>query len=206
MSKTGKIRFFRRVHVFVKRNALALLIGFTTLLTLGVIALSAYNAISTQDLPNYENIEKEIVAPTASTEPVVFVNPVDDVNISKDYAADHLLQDKTTGIWQTHQAIDFACADGTDAKAVYSGEVESVVSSMMDGTIVTLKINDKLKVVYKSLAESYVESGDKVAVGAVIGKIGTNVTEKAEGVHLHLEVQEDGKLVDPNNYFTFGDK
>jgi len=206
MSKTGRIRFFRRVHVFVKRNALALLIGFTTLLTLGVIALSAYNAISTQDLPNYENIEKEIVAPTASTEPVVFVNPVDDVNISKDYAADHLLQDKTTGIWQTHQAIDFACADGTDAKAVYSGEVESVVSSMMDGTIVTLKINDKLKVVYKSLAESYVESGDKVAVGAVIGKIGTNVTEKAEGVHLHLEVQEDGKLVDPNNYFTFGDK
>ena len=113
---------------------------------------------------------------------------------------------KTTGIWQTHQAIDFACADGTDAKAVYSGEVESVVSSMMAGTIVTLKINDKLKVIYKSLAESYVESGDKVAVGAVIGKVGTNVTEKAEGVHLHLEVQEDGKLVDPNNYFTFGDK
>ena len=206
MSKTGKIRFFRRVQVFVKRNALALLIGFTTVLTLGVIALSAYHALNVRDLPVSEQIEKEVVVPTGSNDPIIFENPVENVNISKEYAADHLLQDKTTGIWQTHQAVDFACADGAEAKAVYSGTIESVVNSMMDGTIVTLKINDKLKVVYKSLSEAYVESGDKIATGAKLGKVGTNVTEKAEGVHLHLELYEDGKLVDPGNYLAFDDK
>ena len=206
MSKTGRIRFLRKVHVFVKRNALALLIGFSTVMTLGVIALSAYYSISNETLPASNPTEKEIVVPTNTTETVIFVAPVENVNISKDYAADHLVQDKTTGIWQTHQAVDFACADGTDAKAVYSGTIESVVNSMMDGTVVTLKINNDLKVVYKSLGEVVVDAGDKVSAGAVIGKVGTNVTEKAEGVHLHLEVYEKDKLINPHDYFAFDDK
>ncbi|MBQ8468262.1 MAG: M23 family metallopeptidase [Clostridia bacterium] len=209
MGKKERLRFFRKVHVFVKRNALALLIAFSTALTLGAIAISAYSALSKED--NYSTPVSNVTedtdpnVPTAA-EPIVFISPLDTITISKEYAADHLLQDKTTGIWQAHQALDFAAADNTDAKAVYSGTIESVVSSMMEGTIITLKINDNLRVIYKSMAESYVEAGDKVAAGAKIGKVGTNVTEKAEGVHLHLEVKEKDKLVDPNNYFAFGDK
>ena len=80
---------------------------------------------------------------------------------------------------------------------IFDGTIEKVENSMMDGTIVTLKINDNLRVVYKSLSESYVETGDKVKAGAKLRKVGTNVTEKAEGVHLHLEVKEKDKLVDP---------
>lgn len=206
MSKTSRLRFFRKLHVFVKRNALALLIAFSTVLTLGVIALSAYYSFKTAESQPMDSGSEQIVTPTGSTDSVVFVEPLDEYSICKEYAADHLVQDKTTGIWQTHQAIDFSCKDESTAKAVYSGTVESVVNSMMDGTVVTLKINDKLKVVYKCLKESLVDAGDKVQAGAAIGKVGTNVTEKAEGVHLHLEVWQNDKLCDPNDYFAFGDK
>lgn len=212
MSKNSRKRFFRKLQVFVKRNALALLIGFTTVLTFGVIALSAYYSLKVTPEPSVEvsnvnPLPDNITKPVNVTETIVFVDPLETINISKPYAADHLLEDKTTGIWQTHQAIDFSANEGDKVYAVYGGTIESVVNSMMDGTIITLKINDKLKVVYKSLSSNVmVESGAKVKAGDQIGTASTNVTEKAEGVHLHLEVVEDGKLIDPNLYFSFGDK
>ena len=210
MSKSGRQKFFRKVQVFVKNNALALLIGFTTVLTLAIIGFSAYfnlNRSLTDSTPATQTEEIVPNVPTSTTEPVVFVAPLDTVEICKEYAADHLVEDKTTGIWQTHQAIDFAAKDGDNVKAVFAGEIENVENSMMEGTVVTLKISKNLKVVYKSLASDVlVEIGDKVKSGDNIGTAGTNVTEKAEGVHLHLEVWEDGKLVDPSNYFAFADK
>lgn len=211
MSKAKRQKFLRKVQVFLKNNALALLIGFTTVLSLTIIAVSAaYNLNRNQiaDNASQTNVEEYVPSvPSSTNEPVVFVGPLDTVEISKEYAADHLVEDKTTGIWQTHQAIDFAAKDGDQVKAVFAGEIEKIENSMMEGTIITLKISNDLKVVYKSLAsETYVEIGDKVAAGDKLALAGTNVTEKAEGVHLHLEVWQDGKLVDPSDYFGFADK
>ena len=202
-------RFLRKTQVFLRNNALALLIGATALLTLGVVGLSAYNAAR---LPNEENTQvqgpsQDESTPVGSTDVVVFENPLANINISKDYSATELTEDKTTGIWQTHQAIDFVAAEGDEVFAVYNGKVENIENSMMDGTILTLKISDELVVVYKSLsADLAVSVGDTVSAGQQIGKVATNITEKADGVHLHLEVLEQGKLVDPNNYFSFSDK
>lgn len=201
-------RFIRRTQVFFKNNALALLICTTAILTVGVVALSAYFSLRQTDqnpvLPD-DNIQ--VNTPVSSSEPIVFVAPLDSVNIIKDYTDKQLQEDKTTGIWQTHQAIDFSASENASVKAVYAGEIENVENSMMDGTVITLKITDALKVVYKSLgAQALVEVGDKVQTGQEIATAGTNVTEKAEGIHVHLEVYENNKLVDPNNYFSFTDK
>lgn len=201
-------RFIRRTQVFLKNNALALLICTTAILTVGVVALSAYFSLRQTDqnpvLPD-DNIQ--VNTPVSSSEPIVFVAPLDSVNIIKDYTDKQLQEDKTTGIWQTHQAIDFSASENASVKAVYAGEIENVENSMMDGTVITLKITDTLKVVYKSLgAQALVEVGDKVQTGQEIATAGTNVTEKAEGIHVHLEVYENNKLVDPNNYFSFTDK
>ncbi len=201
-------RFLRRTQVFFKRNALALLISATTVLTVGVVALSAYFSVQSTNKEGVvpeQNIE--VNTPVSSSDPVVFVNPLETVNISKEYSDDQLLEDKTTGIWQTHQAIDFSANEGDSVYAVYAGTIENVESSMMDGTVITLKISDTLKVVYKSLASNALVSvGDTVTTGQEIGTAGTSVTEKAEGIHIHLEVYENDKLIDPNNYFSFSDK
>lgn len=198
-------RFLRKTEVFFKKNALAVIVCATTILTIGVVSLSAYYSLSN---PTDTQVQQpEVNVPVSSSEPVVFVKPLAEVKISKDFADSSLLEDKTTGIWQTHQAIDFSATEGEAVFAVYAGTIEKIENSMMEGTIITLKINDSLKVVYKSLSSNVqVTDGDKVSAGQQIATVATNVTEKAEGVHLHLEVYENGKLVNPNNYFSFSDK
>ena len=208
MSKTGFKRFLRKTRVFFKTNALALIICVTTMLSLAIIGFAAYFSLnSSQDTSIPSGGKPSIDTPVSNGDPIVFLAPLDTINITHDYADDHLLEDKTTGFWQTHQGIDFAAAEGAAVKAVYSGTIESVKNSTMDGTVVTLKISDTLKVVYKSLAtEVLVSQGDKVDAGKQIGTVGTSVTEKGEGVHLHIEVWQKDKLVDPNLFFSFSDK
>lgn len=199
-------RFFRRAKVFFKNNALSIVICTTTVLTICIVAVSTFLSLnpSSPVTPPDDGI---INTPVSSSDPVVFSAPLDNVNIIKDYDDKPLTQDKTTGIWKAHQAIDFGGEEGTSVKAVFKGKIEEIKNDMMDGTVITLKINDSLKVVYKSLAtETAVEIGDEVESGQEIGKVGTNIIEKADGFHIHLEVFEDNKLVDPNNYFSFSDK
>lgn len=204
--KTKFKRFLRKAKVFFKSNALAIVVCATTVLTIGVVALStAISLGGGGELNPDTGIEGNV--PVGATDPIVFEAPLDKVDIIKDYCDKSLDEDKTTGIWQTHQAIDFAGTEGDSVKAVFKGKIESVVSDMMDGTVITLQISDNLKVVYKCLAAgASVSAGDQVETGQELGKVGTNITEKADGFHIHLEVYENDKLVDPNNYFSFSDK
>lgn len=206
--KTKIKRFLRRAEVFFKRNALAIIICTTTVLTVAIVGFSTYFSLKDTELnQQLQPPETEVNTPVSSNEPVVFVSPLENPTISKDYADNKLLEDKTTGIWQTHQAVDFSAKEGDKVFAVYAGTIESVKNDMMEGLVITLKISDSLKVVYKSLAATaLVEEGDTVKTGQEIGVVGTSVTEKAEGVHLHLEVYENDKLINPNNYFNFTDK
>ena len=67
-----------------------------------------------------------------------------------------------------------------------------------------IKITDDLVVVYKGLSSDIaVKEGDTVKKGQEIGKATSMLTEKADGVHLHLELLEKNKLVDPTDYFSF---
>lgn len=206
--KTKIKRFLRKTEVFFKRNALAIIICTTTVLTVAIVGFSTYFSLKDTELnQQLQPPETEVNTPVSSNEPVVFVSPLENPTISKDYADNKLLEDKTTGIWQTHQAVDFSAKEGDKVFAVYAGTIESVKNDMMEGLVITLKISDSLKVVYKSLAATaLVEEGDTVKTGQEIGVVGTSVTEKAEGVHLHLEVYENNKLINPNNYFNFTDK
>ena len=201
-------RFIRHTKVFLKTNALAVLICSTTVLTMAVVGLSAYHSLkNTKQLTNNSDVNLEVNTPVSSSDIVVFVSPLEKATISKEFSDKQLLEDKTTGIWQTHQALDFSAKEGDKVKAVYKGTIEKVENSMMDGMVITLKISNNLKVVYKSLSsEALVEVGDTVQTGQDIGFAGTNITEKAEGVHVHIEVYENNKLVDPNNYFSFTNK
>ena len=224
--------FLLKAKHFFKRNIYPITVTMCTVLVLGIITVSAYTSIkksnqvvvdvnnpniSDSDRPA-DNVDDEVQTggPAEDIDPepskpvvvsIVFDLPFENAKILKNYTDSTLVYDKTTDLWCTHQAIDFSASENASVKAVYAGEIENVENSMMDGTVITLKITDTLKVVYKSLgAQALVEVGDKVQTGQEIATAGTNVTEKAEGIHVHLEVYENNKLVDPNNYFSFTDK
>lgn len=202
-------RFFRKIKVFVKRNSYALAVSFCVVLALTLISVSAINYINEDQkvVQNQEKEENKTDVPTMTDEVILFVSPIKDGVVSKEYADDHLLKDNTTGIWQTHQAIDYVAVDGSKVLACYEGTVEKVEHSMMDGVVVTIKHSKNLKSVYKCLSDDVlVSEGDKVSTGQEIGSVSSNLTEKADGVHLHFELYENDKLVDPTPYFAEGGK
>ena len=95
------------------------------------------------------------------------------------------------------------CGDNKIEKYIEE-EIEKIENSMMNGTTIYLKVSDELTVVYKGLSmEVFVKEGDKVTKGVAIGTVTSFLAEKADGVHLHLELLKQGKLIDPTEYFAF---
>lgn len=56
-----------------------------------------------------------------------------------------------------------------------------------------------MKTVYQSLGETKVKQGDEVKQGDTLATAGRNEMEKGLGNHVHFEVHEDGKIVNPSD-------
>jgi murein DD-endopeptidase MepM/ murein hydrolase activator NlpD len=210
--------FLLKAKQFFKRNIYPITVSLCTVLILGVVTVSAYSSIKggsdvvvdtnspSTDINNSTNVgdKKEEGKDVVSSETIIFELPFDKASIAKEYTDSTLLYDATTKLWCTHQGLDFACNDGQEARAVYDGKITKIENSMMNGTVVYLKVSDNLVVVYKGLASNIsVKEGDTVKKGAIIGRISGLLAEKADGVHLHLELLKDNKLIDPTEYFSF---
>ncbi|MBQ8425811.1 MAG: M23 family metallopeptidase [Clostridia bacterium] len=223
--------FLLKVKYFIKRNIYPITVSLCTALMIGIIALSAYTSIksanedmtivSTQkpttntENKDLENTDKgegdknekpsdDDSQVTTTPETIIFDLPFEKASISKEYADNKLIYDSTTKYWCTHQALDFSCTEGQKVKAIYDGKVTKVENSMMNGTVIYLKVSDNLTVVYKGLSANVsVKEGDSVKKGQELGSVTTMLSEKADGVHLHLELLKDEKLIDPTEYFSF---
>lgn len=209
--------FLLKAKHFIKRNIYPITVSFCTVLILSIISISAYTTISNSqgegtkvETDQTVNVDKPVVdeeenaKPTVSTNPIIFDIPFENATISKEYTDSSLLYDATTKLWCTHQGLDFACIEGQEIKAVYDGTIVKVENSMMNGVVVYLKVSDELTVVFKGLSSTVsVKEGDKVKKGQIIGKASSFLSEQADGVHLHLELLKDNKLVDPTEYFSF---
>lgn len=198
-------RFIRKLKYFFRRNAYAIAVSVCVLLVLTMISVTALTYTSNNNNLQVEQGQENATpnVPAGSDEVIMFGMPLENAKVYKEYAENHLLEDKTTGFWQTHQAIDFAAAEGDKVLSVYDGTVEKIENSMMDGMVITIKHSNNLKSVYKCLGDDVlVQEGDKVSSGQEIGVVSTNLTEKADGVHLHFELYEDDKLIDPTPYFS----
>jgi stage II sporulation protein Q len=123
-----------------------------------------------------------------------------------DYKSDDEHQQKSL----TYYDDTYYQNDGID----YNSEEVFDVLTILDGTVLEIRENDKtgkeikiehengLVSIYQSLSEIFVKKGDLVTKGQVIGKSGTNEIEKELGNHLHFELYDNGKTVNPNNYLN----
>lgn len=204
-----KNNFLNKVKNFVKRNSYALVVSCSVLLVATLIGVGVFGYAGQKDNIALDNVETNNPdmpnedIPTNSETIISFVMPIKGGEITKEYAENHLIEDKTTGFWQAHLAVDFKAEVGTKVLSVYDGIVEKVENSMMDGLTITIKHSGDLKSVYKCLGEdALVKEGENVSIGQEIATVATNLTEKADGAHLHFELYENGKLVDPTPYFV----
>lgn len=98
-----------------------------------------------------------------------------------------------------HKGIDMPAPSGTPVYAAGGGVVKKAGNMEGWGNLVVLEHAEGFSTFYAHLDEIDVESGVKVAVGQVIGKVGN--TGQSTGSHLHYEVRKNGENVNPEDFF-----
>lgn len=173
-----------------------------------VLAIALIVAFSTPSGNNSLRQDDNPPAQETTNTPIVFASPLEDATVLMGFSATALQFNSTLRQWEAHKAIDFSAVENANVMAVYDGVVESVKSSYLMGTTITIKHNDKLSTVYASLdSEPTVKEGDQVKKGQIIGKVASNNQAEANhGAHLHFEVLENGAKVDPAQYLTIENK
>ncbi|MCI5073920.1 M23 family metallopeptidase [Oricola sp.] len=101
-----------------------------------------------------------------------------------------------------HAGIDLATPSGTNVRATGSGTVVHAGRNGGYGKMVEIRHANGLKTRYAHLSRILVKSGQKVAAGTIIGKSGS--TGRSTGPHLHYEVRENDKAVNPATYIRAG--
>ena len=118
------------------------------------------------------------------------------------FSGGELVKSPTTGIWSTHNGADYAVPYGTEVCCSADGTVTGIVQDALLGICVTVLHEDGTVTRYCGLNEGLnVQSGDVVARGTVLGAVGdTNESESRIEPHLHFEVQQNDKYIDPETY------
>ncbi len=143
--------------------------------------------------------------PVVST-PEEFLAPVAEVSAIHGYGFYH---NQTLNNYYVHTGIDYAGEEGAEVYAAQSGTVEAVYTSdVLVGGRIVIDHGDGVKTVYEFVeAKEGLKAGDKVERGEVIATIAAATgNEYKDGAHLHFEVLENGKAVDPSKYYTAEEK
>ena len=130
------------------------------------------------------------------------VSPFYDENASSEDRQAAMIQ--TGNTFTANTGIDLA-KDGDktfDVMAALSGKVVVAEQHPLNGSVVEIKHADGLVTVYQSLTDVQVKVGDDVKQGTLIGRAGRNELEKDLGLHLHFEVRQDGKAINPDTLLT----
>ena len=113
------------------------------------------------------------------------------------FSGDELVYNKTLGDWRTHNGVDYAASRGAEVTAPPTGKVVETGTDDKWGPVVA--IEDASGRIWRicGTTDAKVKKGDTVSVGQTIGKVGSVSCECAEESHIHLEVMQDGRYLDP---------
>lgn len=95
-----------------------------------------------------------------------------------------------------HAGLDMAAPIGTPVKPIMAGKVFSTEKNWYGyGNIVRIDHGNGYESWYAHLSKIEVKEGQNVDLGTELGKVGS--TGRSTGPHLHLEIHENGKTVNP---------
>ncbi len=106
--------------------------------------------------------------------------------------------DPITGRTAMHEGIDFAGKQGTEVVAVGDGVVSRSGRHHGYGNLVEIKHGGGYVTRYAHNQANLVAVGDRVSQGQAIALMGS--TGRSTGSHLHFEVLQNGKNLDPGRF------
>ena len=107
-----------------------------------------------------------------------------------------LRADPFDGHLTRHQGVDLAGHEGDEIRAVSGGVVRRAGPLGGYGQAVEVDRGDGVTMLYGHASELLVAEGDHVTEGQTIARVGH--TGRATGPHLHFEVRQGGRPVDPS--------
>ncbi len=211
--KGGKLSGEKKFYLFTAIGCAAVLLAIIVI----AIAVTAGGKVEEPTIeapPPAVEVPKD-TAPEAEkpdeNKPVVVVPeemslPVDAVTVTNDYGFFH---NQTLNNYYEHTGVDFSAKAGTEVKAAMSGKIESVYKDdLLLGTQIVVDHGKGVKTVYRFVNEREgLAVGDEVKLGEVIATVAEATgNEYKDGAHLHFEVWENGKEVDPTLHLTLEEK
>lgn len=108
---------------------------------------------------------------------------------------------KFEDVYRSSQGIDYTFnKEAFAVKAMVSGTISDIREDELFGKTVELTCDD-LVITMQSVSDVKVKKGDTVKQDDTLASAGTCVYSKDLGNHLHLVVEYDGQIVDPQNVF-----
>ena len=122
-----------------------------------------------------------------------FINPLDNAIVTGVYGSQRILNGKPK--WP-HYGIDFAAKEGTKVKAMLDGTVTMVEPDLFytGGTLI-FDHGHGISTLYMHLKDIYLQKGQKVKQGEIIGTVGS--TGRSTGPHLDVRLNWFGVRLDP---------
>ena len=145
--------------------------------------------------------------PNENKEPekLTFISPVSG-KISKNHSITTPVFSTTLEEWRVHTGIDISTEENAPVFAAAAGKVSSLYSDPLLGASIEITHEGGIKTVYSNLSSdslNRISVGKTVECGEKIGTVGdSSISELAEETHLHFEILENGKSVDPMNYIS----
>lgn len=121
--------------------------------------------------------------------------------VSQPFSGDELVYNETMGDWRTHNGMDIEGKAGDKVKAPMAGTVKVAAEDELWGGVVEIE-SGAFTVRLCGLAKPTVKVGQTVVLGDIIGRLAEAPAESALPVHLHIEITENGKLLDPAECFA----
>lgn len=110
-------------------------------------------------------------------------SPLDEVKISQGFSS-------------FHPAIDLDGITGDPVYPIMKGKIEATIYARFAlGYHIIVNHGNGLSSIYAHLSKIEVQPGDEVEINQIIGRVGA--TGRAFGDHLHLEVIDNGRHVNP---------
>lgn len=138
---------------------------------------------------------------TEEKKPLTFTKPTDG-EIIAEFAQENLIYSDTLKEWITHTGIDIKADKTSVIKASADGVVTSILSDPRYGLTVVISHDEGYETIYSNLLTAeFVVEGEEVKQGQTIGTAGNTASfESGMESHLHFEIMQDGKYLNPSIY------
>ncbi len=103
--------------------------------------------------------------------------------------------------YRTHNGVDITCSSGETVRAITGGVVADTGYDLLLGNFITIE-HGNITATYAGLGDTLlVNEGETVTGGMAIGSVYSVPGEDNSTPHLHFEVKQDGKFIDPMSIF-----